>query len=76
MGEHITSPLDAGDVNLRPAKRRAQERLAHGEPLCVEKPSGALPSERKNLLGLTLSRQWAENEVDGALQGGWPSLCR
>lgn len=38
MAEQITVPLHASDSHLRPAKRRAQERPAHGEPLWVEKP--------------------------------------
>lgn len=38
MDERIATPLHAGDIYLRPAKRRAQERPVHGEPLWVEKP--------------------------------------
>lgn len=38
MDENITTPFEAGDAALRPARRRAQERPNPGEPLWVEKP--------------------------------------
>lgn len=38
MDDDITTLFEAGDVALRPARRRAQERPDPGEPLWVEKP--------------------------------------
>lgn len=38
MDEDIMTPLRADDSSLRPAKRRAQERPANGEPLWLENP--------------------------------------
>lgn len=38
MDDHFTMPLQADDIQLRLARRRAQERPALDEPLLLEKP--------------------------------------
>lgn len=59
MTERIKSPLRAGDVLLRPARRRVQERPKSREPLWVEKP------EVKEVLETETGRHLSVTEVIG-----------